>query len=114
MRCLPEAADPERGVRGRAWSDRRLRGGGHGAGRRWVVEEVGCWYEEEIAGERCREVEDPVVVAGWLADEHVRQHLLDHFGAAGVADEVGAELACSNPTKWHVEAHDLPLLAVGV
>src|SRR5205823_6446658 len=38
------------------------------------------------------EVEYPVVVAGRVADEHVRQHLLGDAGCGGVADEIDAEL----------------------
>jgi hypothetical protein len=50
-------------------------------------------YEEQIGRHRGGEVEDPVIVARWPADEHVLEHLLDHLRTAAVADEVGAELA---------------------
>ena len=57
-----------------------------------VVEEVGGRHEEQAAGDGGREVEDPVVVARRIADEHVPEHLLDHARRRRVADEVGAEL----------------------
>ena len=42
------------------------------------------------------------------------QHLLDHAGVACVSDEIGPELTCPDPTERHVEANDLPLLAIVV
>ena len=67
--------------------------GGGGRAAREVVEEVGGRHEEQGAGDRGGEVEDAVVVAGRVADEHVAQHLLGDRRACRVADEVGAELA---------------------
>ena len=45
--------------------------------RRHFLEECRGRHEEEIAGHRAAEVEQPVVIAGRTADEHVLEHLLD-------------------------------------
>jgi hypothetical protein len=44
-------------------------------------------------------VEDPIVVTRGFADEHVREHLLGHVRAAGVADEISAELAAADAAE---------------
>src|SRR6516164_7239298 len=48
--------------------------------------------EKKIAADGSAEVEQPVVVAGRPANEHVLEHLLDRSRRTGIADEVGAEL----------------------
>ena len=50
-------------------------------------------HEEQIAGHGAAEIQQPVVVAGRPADEHVLEHLLDGARRAAVADEIGAEFA---------------------
>src|SRR5258705_6359878 len=49
--------------------------------------------KEKISADRPAEVQEPIVIAGRAADEHVLEHLLDRSWRAGVADEVGPELA---------------------
>src|ERR1700729_3678757 len=70
---------------------RRTRTGGP------VIEEVGGWHEEQVAWDGGGEVEDSIVVARRLADEHIREHLLDHVRSPRIADEVGAEFAGADP-----------------
>ena len=57
------------------------------------------------------EIQQSVIVAGRLADEHILKHLLDGSRRPAITDEVGAEFA-SRPTEGHVVAQDLDLLAV--
>src|ERR1700726_855469 len=47
----------------------------HGRGRQ-AVEEILRWHEEQRAGDRGGEVENSIVVAGRVADEHVGEHPL--------------------------------------
>jgi hypothetical protein len=81
---------------------------------RAVVEERERRDEEQVAGERRREVEDAVVCSRRVPDEHVGEHLFDDIGRRGVRDEGGPELARSDRTEGHVVTHDLTLVAVGV
>jgi hypothetical protein len=54
------------------------------------------------------------VLPGGVADEHVLQHLLDHLGATGIADEVRAEDAVAGRSERHVVPDDLALGSVRV
>jgi hypothetical protein len=57
------------------------------------------------------------LVIGTLLPAHAHglvQHLLGHGGSRRGADEVRAELACSDMPERHVVTHDLLLLAVFV
>src|SRR5271154_2329691 len=109
-----KAPDPERIAAGLA-GELLLIGGRAGGRRAWrIVEEPDGGHEEQAAGDRGGEVEDPVVVTGRAADEHVAQHLLEHLRVARVADEVGAELGVADPAERHVVAEDLTLLPVVV
>src|SRR6478609_1400925 len=104
-----EGADAERTVtRGRAWCG--LRGGR--SVRRDFLEECRGRHEEEIAGHCPAEVEQPVVISGRTADEHVLEHLLDGARRPAVADEISAELALRRLTEGHVVAQDLDLAPV--
>ncbi len=47
--------------------------------------------EEQISGDSAAEVEQPVVVAGWAANKHVLEHLLNPARCAAVANKVSAE-----------------------
>ena len=58
------------------------------------------------------EVENAVVVAGRIAEEHVFEHGLGDAGGAAVSDEEGPELAVAGAAEGHVVAKDLELLAV--
>ena len=71
-------------------------------------------HEEQAAGDRAADVEQPVVVAGRPADEHVGEHQLDGLRRAGVADEVGAVLAVRGAAEGHVVPDDVDFLAVFV
>ncbi|SOY97263.1 hypothetical protein CBM2599_B51009 [Cupriavidus taiwanensis] len=77
-------------------------------------EQVGRGDKEQAAGDSPAEIEQPVVVAGRPADEHVLEHLLDRGRRAGVGDEVGAEFARTGAAKHHVVAQDLDFLPVVV
>ena len=112
--CSLQAADserPDRRLRTTSSATSRRRRRRRAASRR-IVEELEARDEEQVAGHRRREVEEPVVVAGRLADEHVGQHLLDHVRVASVPDEIRPELARADRAERHVEAQDLPLLPV--
>ena len=69
-------------------------------------------HEEQVSGDGAAEIEQPVVVAGRPADEHVLEHLLDGAGRTAVADEIGAKFAVRGPAEGHVVAQDLDLFAV--
>ena len=58
------------------------------------------------------EVEQPIIIAGRLADEHVLDHLLGHPRGAAIADEIGAVFAVSDLAERHVVADDLEFLPV--
>src|SRR6266700_3558733 len=57
-----------------------------------VFEEIGGRHEEQGAGHRGGEVQDPVVARLLISEEHPIQHPLGDRRGARVADEVGAEL----------------------
>ncbi len=69
---------------------------------------------EERAGDRGREVEDAVVGAGRVAEEHVAQHPFGDVRVCGEADEVRAELALPEVPERHVGAQDVALRAVRI
>ena len=69
-------------------------------------------HEEQVSGDGAAEVEQPVVVAGRPADEHVLEHLLDRAGRTAVADEIGAKFTVRGPAEGHVVAQDLDLFSV--
>src|ERR1700733_16065443 len=58
------------------------------------------------------EIEQPVVVAGRLAHEHIFEHLFNGMGRTAVADEVGAELTVSGPADRHVVPQGLDFFPV--
>src|SRR5208337_4053125 len=64
------------------------------------------------SGDRAAEVEQPVVVAGWPANEHVLKHLLNGAGGTAVANEISAKFALSGAAEGHVVAQDLDLFPV--
>src|SRR5208282_2123290 len=67
---------------------------------------------EGSAAAGAAEGEQPVVVAGRPADEHVLEHLLDRAGRTAVADEIGAKFTVRGPAEGHVIAQDLDLFPV--
>src|ERR1700677_4582857 len=69
-------------------------------------------HKEQVSGHGTAEVEQPVVVAGRAADEHVLEHLLSGAGRTAVADEIGAKLTMRGPAERHVVAQDLDLFSV--
>ena len=52
------------------------------------------------------------MVAGWAADGHVVQHLLDDVRVGGVGDVVRAEHAVTRRAEGHVVAQDGPFRSV--
>ena len=77
-----------------------------------VLEKIGGRHKEQVAGDRAAEIEDAVVIAGRLADEHVFEHLLDCGRRPRVANEIGAEFTLADLAERHVVADDLFLFAV--
>ena len=64
------------------------------------------------AGDRGGEVENPVVVARRVTDEHVGEQPFGDARRVGIGDVVGAELAATEVAERHVVAEDLELRAV--
>src|SRR6266566_201452 len=77
-----------------------------------VLQESRGRHEEEVSGDRTAEVEQPVVIARWIADEHVLQHFFDRAGRAAVADEISPELPLGCLAERHVVSEDLDFLTV--
>src|SRR3984957_7281544 len=69
-------------------------------------------HKEQVSGHGAAEVEQPVVVAGGPADEHVLEHLFDSAGRTAVADEIGAKLTMRGSAERHVVAQNLDLFPV--
>src|SRR5262245_27529083 len=82
------------------------------AWQRRVFEECGGWREEEVAGHGTAEIQQPVVIAGWPADEHVHEHLLNRSRRTGVGDEISAELTMPAAAEGHIVPQYLDLLPV--
>src|SRR5215471_19420702 len=113
-----EGTDAERTI---AWGRSCRRGCCGGRGGRWrgryalvpeALQERRGRHEEQVAADRAAEVQQPIVVAGGLPDEHVGEHLLDRARRARIADKVGAELAMRGGAERHVVAYDLHLFSV--
>src|SRR5262249_35493039 len=85
---------------------RRCRAGNGGGRlvRRDVFEERRRRNEEQITGHGSTEIEDPVVIAGRPADEHVFQHRFDGARRAAVSDIIGAVFARPGMAEYHVAA----------
>src|ERR1700739_4116520 len=81
-------------------------------GRGYVLQKKCGRYEEQISGHGAAEVEQPIVVSGWPADEHVLEHLLDGAGRTAVADEIGSEFTVGWPAERHIVAQDLDFFPV--
>ena len=77
-----------------------------------ILQERRRGHEEQIAGHGAAEIQQPIVIAGRPADEHIFQHLLDRSRRTRVADEIGAEFALPGAAEGHVVAEDLHLFAV--
>src|SRR5262245_52650616 len=113
-----KGADAERTIRQRCRGWRRLSHRSCGRGLRngaLVVDgfQKGCgWHKEKGTGRRAAEVEEPVVIARRLADEHVLDHLLCNAGSSAIPDKVGAELTGGSLPKGHVVPQYHELLSV--
>ena len=77
-----------------------------------IFQKSGGWSEEQASGDRMAEVEQPIVVARWAANEHVLEHLLDRAGRTAVANEIGAEFAVPGTAEGHIVTQDLDLFAI--
>src|SRR5439155_17148562 len=77
-----------------------------------VLQEGRGRHEEEVPGDRTAEVEQPVIIARWIADEHVLEHFFDRAGRAAVTDEIGPELPPGCLAERHVVSEDLDLRAI--
>src|SRR6516225_2533976 len=77
-----------------------------------IVQESRGRHKEQIAGLGETEIEQTIAIAGWAADEHIFQHLLDGSRRTRIADEVGAELLIGYAAERHVVTDDLNLLAI--
>src|SRR5208282_6044814 len=69
-------------------------------------------HKEQVSGHGAAEVEQPVVVAGRPADEHVLEHPFDGAGRAAVADKISAKFAMAWPAERHVVTKNLDLFPV--
>jgi hypothetical protein len=69
------------------------------------------WHEEQVSGGGTTEVEQPIIVAGRAADEHVFEHPLGDPRRT-VADEIRAEFTLASPAERHVVAQDLKFFPV--
>ena len=58
------------------------------------------------------EIEQAVVIARGIADEHILQHRFGSARRAAVTDEVGAVLAVTGPAEGHVVPQNLDLFPV--
>src|SRR5580698_2672709 len=76
------------------------------------IEKCRRWYEEKIPGDGAAEIKQPVVVAGWPADEHVLEHLFNRAGRTAVSDEISAEFTVARLAEGHVVAQNLDLFSV--
>ena len=103
-----------RAPRHRCWRDSGglVRNCGHRIVGRDIFQEGRGRYEEQVAGLGDAEIEQAIVVAGRLTDEHVVEHLLDGSRRTRVTDEIGAEFLFGDAAERHVVAHDLDFLAV--
>src|SRR5271155_1850700 len=63
--------------------------------------------KKQVSSDGAAEIQQPVVISGRPADEHVLEHLLDGTGRTAVANEVGAEFALPGPAEGHVVAQNL-------
>src|SRR5271169_1802812 len=77
-----------------------------------ILQECRRRHEKQISSDSAAEVEQPVVVARWAADEHVLKHLFDGAGRTAVADEVSAKFTVRRPAEGHVVAQDLDLFPI--
>ena len=78
----------------------------------YVLEKRRRRHEEQISGHGAAEIEYPVIVAGWPADEHVLEHLLDGARRTAVADEIGAKFTMRGAAEGHVVAQDLDFFTI--
>src|SRR5579864_5273424 len=69
-------------------------------------------HKEQVSGHGAAEVQQPVVVPGRAADEHVLDHLFDSAGRTAVADEIGSKLTMRGSAERHVVAQNLDLFPV--
>src|SRR5271165_3672329 len=101
-------------ARGPRGVDRR-HGGSH-CNRRlvfgYVVQKCCGGREKQASRDSTAEIEQPVVIARWEADEHVLQHFLNRSGRTAVTNEIGAKFALRGPPEGHVVAQDLDLFPI--
>src|ERR1700691_2844343 len=69
-------------------------------------------HEEQVSRDSAAEVEQPIIVAGRLPDEHVLEHLFGRAGRTAVAYEIGTKFALRRPPERHVVAQDFDLFPV--
>src|SRR5579864_7865795 len=113
-----ERSDAERTLAHR-WGGCRRFDSRRGFSNRWlglifghVLQKCRRRHKEQVSGHGAAEVQQPVVVAGRPANEHVLDHLFDSAGRTAVADEIGAKLTMRGPAERHVVAQDLDLFPV--
>src|SRR5579872_228766 len=69
-------------------------------------------HEEQVSGDGPAEIEQPVIVARWFADEHVLDHLLNCAGRTAVAYEICSKFTICRAAEGHVVAEYLDLSSV--
>src|SRR5271169_686819 len=111
-----EGTNTERSVARRGHRSRWRRNGGRRQSRGLVagniLQKSRGRHEEKASAYGAAEIQQPIVVAGRPADEHVLQHLLDRSRRTCIANEIGAELPLRRGAEGHVVAKDLYFLAV--
>src|ERR1700732_3335911 len=69
-------------------------------------------HKEQVPSHGAAEVEQPVVVAGRAANEHVLDHLFDSAGRTAVADEIGTKFTGARSAEGHVVRKNFYLVPV--
>src|SRR5208283_4202751 len=101
-------------ARGQRSFDRWL--GGSQCNRRlvfgYIFQECHRGREKQVSRDGATEVEQPIVIAGRAANEHVLKHLFNRIGRTAVANEISAKFTLRGSPEGHVVAQDLDLFPV--
>src|ERR1700733_1101197 len=58
--------------------------------------------KKQVPSDGAAEIEQPVVVAGRAANEHVVEHLFDSIRRTAIADKIGTKFTLRGPAEGHV------------
>src|SRR3984957_18122662 len=70
--------------------------------------------KERAARHRRREIQYPIILTLRHSDKHVAQHLFYHPKVSRVSDEIGSEFRMTRPSKRHIIAQDVVLVALRI